>query len=423
VPSATHRREEYPPVDGRRRPWAMLIRAALSQNVAIGCAFGGFSVSVLALQERYQSTRAEASMGLALVVLVMGLVGPLAAAAIGRIGLRATMLAGATLSALGYLAVAFAPNMMTALAAYALLVGPGIALFGPLPASMLAGDWFPGGRGRAVGLANMPVLVAVIPLIGLTVISRYGLPAFYMCLAAIHILLMPVLFGVADAPSSGNGLDAEGDQPVRDVSGGGAVPLLTRPAFWLMVLGGGLLSATAITSISHIVALGIEKGLTPQSATLLVSVMGGASIVGSVLVGFLCDKLGGARALAVAAFGFALSWVAVLASGSFMVMAPAMLVMGASGAGIVPIVSVLIAHFFGTASIARGFGYFGLFTLPLTFLLPPAAGALRDAAGNYTAVMLAIIIGCGLVGVLFVAIAGIEGRRMRTMSREAAALG
>ena len=73
--------------------------------------------------------------------------------------------------------------------------------------------------------------------------------------------------------------------------------------------------------------------------------------------------------------------------------------------------------------VARGFGYFGLFTLPLTFLLPPAAGALRDAAGNYTAVMLAIIIGCGVVGVLFVAIAGIEGRRLRTMSREAAALG
>ena len=65
---------------------SMLLRAFLAQNVAIGCLYGGFSVSVLALQERFHSSRGTASMGLSLVVLLAGLVGPVVTTLIARCG-------------------------------------------------------------------------------------------------------------------------------------------------------------------------------------------------------------------------------------------------------------------------------------------------------------------------------------------------
>ena len=72
----------------------MLIRGFFAQNVAIGCAFGGFAVSVLALEERFQASRAMAEMALAVVVLMMSLTAPLAGWMIGRLGLGKTMTLG-----------------------------------------------------------------------------------------------------------------------------------------------------------------------------------------------------------------------------------------------------------------------------------------------------------------------------------------
>jgi hypothetical protein len=86
-------------------------------------------------------------------------------------------------------------------------------------------------------------------------------------------------------------------------------------------------------------------------------------------------------------------------------MVPAMLMIGVCGAAVFPTVNVLAAHAFGAASLHRVLGYLGLLTLPLTFLLPPAAGALRDAAGDYDAMMLAMIGCCGFVALAFFVVA------------------
>ena len=92
------------------------------------------------------------------------------------------MTLGAAFAGTGYLSLAFAPTMFAALAAYALLVGPGIAMFGNFASSLLAGGWFPASRGRAVGLANVSLFVALMPLVGQPLIAHHGLRAFYLFL-------------------------------------------------------------------------------------------------------------------------------------------------------------------------------------------------------------------------------------------------
>jgi len=381
----------------------MLARAFLAQNVAVGASFGGFSIAALPLQEKLHATRGAISLGLALVVLVMGLAGPVVASMLTRLGLRTTMVAGAMLSVLGYLLLANAPNIEIVLAAFGLLIGPGVAMSGPLAASVLASNWFPDAQGRAIGVANVPLLVAIVPLVGQAVIGPRGLQTFFIGLAAMHLALLPLLLGVKDRPQAlASADDAQGVAPAANAAAlEPPVTVLAQPGFWLMVLGGGVLTATSIIGISQAAALAIERGIASADAALLVSVMGAASIGGSLLSGLVCDRIGGARALGLVGLAFAASWFLLLFATHLAPMMAAMMVVGACGAGVFPCVTVIASGAFGASTLPRALSLYGLFALPLTFLLPPAAGMLRDIAGDYSPVITAVVASCGLVSLVF----------------------
>ncbi len=389
---------------GGGRARLMVARAFLAQNVAVGCAFGGFGISVLPLQEKFAASRGTTALALSLCVLVMGLVSPLVGTLIGRIGLRMTMILGALLSGVGYVLLAVAPSMPVVLLAYALPIGIGLAMFGPFPSSVLASNWFPHNPGLALGVANMPLLVAVVPMAGLAVIGAYGLSGFYLALAALHVLLLPFLLGVADGPA---GVAAAGGAHGAGGQDAGVAPmiatsaLLRRPAFWVMCMGAGFLSATAITGISHLVAFVAERGVATEQAAGLLAIVGGAAVIGSLLIGFLCSKLGAARTLALIAASMGISWLVMLGTTTFPVLAAAALLMGAAGSGIFPSASMLSGRLFGIESLPRVIGLLGLVTLPLTFCMPPLAGIVRDMVNGYDPVVVFLISGCAAVAVLF----------------------
>lgn len=387
-------------IAGQGRARWMVFRAFLTQNVAVGCAFGGYGVTVLPLQEQFGASRGTATLGLALCVLVMGLAGPLIGTMIARIGLRWTMMAGAILSGTGYALLAAAPGMTAVLLLYALPIGFGMAMLGSFPSSVLASNWFPHNPGPALGVTNMPLFVAILPMVGLLLISDHGLPAFYLTLAAIHVLLLPVIHGVSDGPV------LRGD-PKPDAHGHitheipSARAVLARPAFWAMCLGAGYLNAAGITGVSHLVAFAMERGVPGGAAALLLSIMGGASILGSLLSGVLCGRIGPALTLTLIACGICVSWVILLSTIAYPAMIPAALLVGMSGAAVFPAVNMLSSRLFGQHSLPRVIGLFGLATLPLTFCLPPLAGVLHDAAGGYGPVVWVIIAGSGAAAFLF----------------------
>jgi cyanate permease len=328
------------------------------------------------------------------------------------------MILGTILSGLGYVALAFSPSIYLMLVAYAVLIGVGIAMYGPFPSSVLASNWFQPSPGPAIGFVNTPLFVALLPMAGLSLITHRGLPAFFLALAALHVLLLPFVWGVRDAPAAmeAAGADAHHAPPVP------ARAILSRPLFWTMTIGAGALNAAGITGVSHIVAFALERGISATQAALLISVMGGASIIGSLVVGMICAAIGAARTLALTGAGLALSWLVLLSTDSLPLMVPATLVIGACGAGVFPSVNVLSGQVFGTAALARVIGLFGLFTLPLTFCLPPAAGVLHDAARSYDPVVMVLVAICGAVMLLFYTTARIIARRER-LEMAGAALG
>jgi len=388
----------------------MIFRAFLAQNVAVGCAFGSFGVAVIPLQQQYGASRGTITLCLGLCILVLGLVSPLIGTLIGRIGLRRTMITGTVLSGIGYGLLAVAPNMMAVLALYALPIGIGLAMFGPFPASVLASNWSPNNSGPALGITNMPLLVAVLPMVSVLLIGAFGLTGLYLALAGLHLLILPLMLGVVDAPAGAVGA------PVERHGAGQPGMLSTRKvlglaAFWAICVGGGYLNSVGIIAISHIVPFAAERGVPGEQAAILLSIMGGSAVVGSLIVGFLCSRLGAALTLALIAATQVAGWLVLLSTSAFPLMAATALFLGIGGAGVFPAINVLSGRLFGLASLPRVLGLLGLVTLPFTFGMPPLMGVLRDLTQNYSAVVMVIVASSAAAGIMFVAMARIAARK------------
>lgn len=388
-------------LDARAR--MMVLRAFLAQNVAVGSAFGGFGVSVLSLQELHGASRGQVALALSLSVLMMGLISPVVGTLITRLGLRWTMSFGTLISGCGYALLAVAPNIQIVLLLYAVPIGVGLSMFGSFPSSVLASNWYSHKPGLALGIANMPLFVAVLPVVGSIIIRDHGLPAFYLALAAIHGALLPLMLGISDRAANGveHAAGMPGPRGTPPITIGS---ILRSPYFWAMSLSGGYLDAVAMVGVSHLAAFAAERGVTAEAAAGLLSIMGGAAILGSIATGVLSNRVGAAVTLALVAAGLAISWLALLSTSSLGVMGLAYLTLGAGSAGVFPAISMVSSRLFGQQALSRVIGAYTPAAMPVTFVLPPLAGVLRDAAGSYTPVAFVVITGCAVAAAVFLLI-------------------
>lgn len=391
---------------GRGRS-GMLLRATLAQNVGTGCVFGGLGVSVLALQDRFHSSLGMATMGLSLTVFSMTALGPMIASLISRLGLRIVMTSGVVISLIGYLALAYAPTMPLALAACALLIGPGTALFAALPPAVLASGWYPHDRGKVMGIAYLPLFVTFMPLVGLGIIQRQGLTAFYLSIVALHLLLLPLMLGIRNPPTE----LPEGGDIIVPPAGSAQVVILGSMLFWLIVLGDGILNGTAISGSAHMLPIVAAYGVPVETGALLLSVSGASSILGSLLAGYACDRVGAARTLALAAMGFALAWALIAITGWLPALAASSFLIGLCGASVFPPISALVVQIFGIDALPRVLGLIGVMTLPFTFIMSPAAGWLHDVSGSYESAFAALIVACLLAAATFFGISRYLARK------------
>jgi|GEM_PF-966514 len=401
------------PAQGR---WAMAIRGFFCQNVAIGCAIGGFGMTVLPTQAKFGVGRGTATLGVPLFVLAMGLTSPFVASVIARFGLRRTMIAGIILSGLGYIMLAVAPDMRIVLLAYAIPLGLGSAMFGTFASSVLAGNWFQPRPGTAIGFVNTPLFMALMPMLALVIIPRYGLSGFFLCMAGIHVLLLPLAWGIRTAPEgvAAPGAAEDGEAPGR----ASVVPfgtVLRRPIFWVAVIGSGALSAVGIIGVAHLPAFALERDVVPAEAALLLSLLGSASVVGAFVSGMICDRLDPARTLSLLGAGLGLSWAVMLSTTNPVAMMVAALMIGVTGGGVSPALNTFCGQLFGVASLARVLGLALLGCLPFTFGLPPLAGVLHDAVGGYVPVVYVMIAICAVAAAIFYATARIAWRRARML--------
>jgi cyanate permease len=374
--------------------------AWLSHNVIIGSVFGTAGVLLIPLQDRLHVSRGLASIGVPMVMVGSAVLASVAGVLAARYSLRRLMAVSGILMVLAWLILAFAHSYGLFLLAYALLLGPAMAVAGSVLPPTLVTRWFQRNRGLAIGIVHLPIVITIMPLAASLVIGRFGVTALFLALAAFAALtLLPGSLALIEYPP-GHDPRQYANESATERSARGApaveshfnVPQLLRsPRFWLLALAVGSCNTSSVTLGTHLPAMGVAWGYTPTSAAGLASVMSLVGMVGSILFGLVADKIGGARTLALIAFDDTILWALLLMDLPYTVRAVIVGLIGMHGAGAVPAISKAMASTFGEASFSRAFGLASTATLPLMIAAVYGFGVIFQTHGSYAAGIVAMI--------------------------------
>ncbi|MFZ1006190.1 MAG: MFS transporter [Candidatus Sulfotelmatobacter sp.] len=279
--------------------WRVVLAACLGVMAGFGSLFVyTFSVFVKPLAAEFGWSREAISSGFAIAAVTLGVISPLLGRWIDRLGPRRIILVCMTIygCAIASLSLLRSGLWQFYVTCFVLgVVGNGAA---HLAFSRSISTWFQ----RRLGTALAFVMVGaglgamILPVVAQSIISGSGWRAAYASLGGLALLLgLPLSWhyirerGILEnnsAPVAYSGMTWQ--QGLRSFS------------FWIIATILFVSSISMNGAITHLSALLTDRGLTAGNAALCASVLGGSSLLGRIVVGWLLDRFFGPRvALAI----------------------------------------------------------------------------------------------------------------------------
>ena len=368
------------------RALRMAAIAFVNYNITIACIWGSFSVLLSSVEARLGVGRELSTLAVPVLNLVTALLAVMVGALATRRSLRLVMVVGAALSVAGFALLAATASYPLYLVAFGLLLGPGMAAGVVLPPTLVT-RWYLVNRGRALGIVSTPVVVTVTPLVTTWMLQAHGLPMAYAMLAALSAVSVIANLFIIDRPpgseAASASADAHGAHGLAAAGDASMVQLLRSPRFWTLALAFMASAAGSIILTAHMAPMARAWGLSATLAAALLSVQSLAGMGGTVLFGWIADKLGGVRALALLVFDAALLWALLLLHMPFAATVVVVGLIGLHGAGAVPVLSVALSERFGREGFSRAYGLVNLVNLPVSVLCVPAAALVYARTGSY----------------------------------------
>jgi sugar phosphate permease len=356
-----------------------------------------FSVMLKPLTADFGWSRTEVSGAITLGTLSGGLLSPISGALVDRFGPRFLAPAGALLVALALVTIASVQNLAVFYVAFIIARGFSSSTISGVVSQTLAVNWFRRKRGRVLGITSMAVAlggsvgaVAAQPIIdgpGWRVIF-YVAPVLLIVLFAIPALVVyrrrPEDIGLL--PDGGPGRE---EGPQRRAVADSEVDWTVREAFrtsalWLLIVSMviGRLAGGAVSF--HLVAYYTDKGMSAGVAATSISLYALFGAIASLIWGILIERMPEKTLLigATAISGFSLLLMLPVESA-----APALVLaaaFGLAGRGEGPLVSSILAQYYGRESYGRILGMLAPFNMAALGLGPLVASLSFDLAGSYT---------------------------------------
>ena len=366
----------------------MGVIAGFSHNIVVGSIFGTFTVMIGPAQQRLGVSTEAISLGISLVVIGSTLMASIAGVLMARHSLRRLLAAGAVMASAGFLLLAFTRSYPLYLLAYGALLGPAMALTGSVGPATLVTRWFARNRGLALGVVHLPIVVAVLPMVTNWLQYFYGARLAYLLPAAlIGLVLLPLTLLAQDHPP--RPLREPTKAPADAVLSVGQ--LLVRPRFWALAVGGSAVATGSVLLGAVLVPMALSWGADRGQATLLVTLTSLVGIGGSLLFGWIADRIGGVRGLALLCFDLAVLWGLLLLRPGFGMLAAIVGLMGLHGAGLVSNLGRGLADAYGPANFSRAFGLATTLSLPLTVIAVLGSARALTLTGSFVSAVIGMM--------------------------------
>lgn len=372
------------------------------------------------LQAEFGWSTSEISLAITVNLLLYGLTAPFAAALIQRFGVRtvSTIALGLIAVGAGLAALATAPWMLVV--TWGLLIGFGTGSMALVFAAQIADAWFLRQRGLVMGILTAGG--ATGQLIFLPIVAAVAESSDWrwatIAIAAAALLMVPIVAGIlrsspAELGTRPFGAPADWVATPRPV-GNPAVRALAalRDAaktrtFWALAIGFAICGATTNGIVgTHFIPSAHDHGMPQTTAAGLLAVVGIFDVVGTIASGWLTDRVNPRILLGVyyAGRGIGLIFLPFLLEATVQ---PPMIVFiviyGLDWVATVPPTVALCREAFGD----RGplvFGWVFASHQVGAAIAALAAGAVRDATGEYTMAWFAAAGLCVVAAVISIAI-------------------
>jgi MFS family permease len=348
--------------------------------------------------------RASFSLVIALSLFLYGLFGPLAGFALDRFGLRVTAVTGTLLLVASLVLTGLVRNGWEFAVVYGLILPLGLAVTGPVIASGVVARWFNKRRGTALSLlgsASMTGMSLLVPLVTWLILTTGWRTTFMLIGVGVLLGMLPLsLWVIRESPES-MGLVADGGPAeAKPLAASGrervsATTAMQTLAFWQ--LAGSFFTCGFSMSLlsAHGVPMLTDHGYTPMFASWAFGVLGGSSILCTVMLGALSDRFGRRPVLAAIYAGrvFIFAGFFLIRDNPVAILAVAVLG-GITMAGTGSMTSALTADIWGRFSVSPVLGVIFLVHQTGAAIGSSLAGALFEATGGYGA---AFAVACGFL--------------------------
>ena len=383
---------------GDRLFYGYVLAAASFLLQAIGWgAYNSFGVFFNPLMNEYGWSRAGLSGAFSISFFLSGIASILLGRLNDRVGPRLIMTIGGVCLGVGYLLMSRLTSLWQLYLLYCLLVGFGISGVDVVLLSTIA-RWFVRLRGRISGILKVGTGVGmlIMPLFTNWLITGFGWRMAFVVMGVVVLVLFIGLSQLLVRDPGRRGLRPDGDGRVTaEVDPAGETGFTLGEALGslqlrLICMAYFLLLVCVFTVLLHIVPHAIDLGIPRSGATQVLATIGGLSIAGRFIMGFVSDRIGNKWTLAIC-YGFlCASLVWLLSADRLWMLFVFAIIYGFAHGGFFAVMSPLVAEFFGTASHGAIFGIMIFVSSIGGAIGPLLAGYVFDHTGSYHMVFLSL---------------------------------
>lgn len=374
--------------DSRSAQIFALVTSFLALFAVVGVALYGLPRFYPFFVQELGWSRAQVTSGNAYSKIAVALAfGFIAGRMVDRFGPRRLMLGGIVMAGLALVGLSYATTMAAFYFFYA-FNALGYVCGGPLPNQVLLSRWFDKGRGKAMGIAYLGIGVggALVPLLAFRLTQAVGWRGALWWLGVLMIAVaLPAAWFVREPPAAAASARAASQQSLR--------PLLSRPAFFLLLVGSmASIGAVGGTMQNLALYLSLDRKLAQADIDGTLSLVLIGSLAGRLFMGWLADRIAKKRVMI-------LIYVIVAAAIPPLFYAPSpgalkvfAFLFGIGLGGDYMIIPLMAAEIYGVAILGRVLGIVLTADSVAESLVPMIVAGLRDSTGSYGPGFLVLVV-------------------------------